>query len=593
MGIISNAMLIISGVYLALGLIYLRFWLGERSRRDYLAFGVCALFVSLYAWCEIGMMRSQTPTAYLFYAKWSFVVGAVFVTAIAWFAYTSLYGRRWPFYVYCALRAFSLVIHEALPNGINFIEITGIGQTSFAGESLAYPIAIRNPWMVLPQLLHFYLVVYCMDASIRTWRSGNRRRAVIVGTGILLFGLTILATGINLFLAFISIPIFVSFSIFFVIGPILYELNYDMHRAAMLSEKLEEREARLSETLEYLQLSAAAGSVGMWTRKVGDEEIWASEKAGEIWGLPRGATVSRAELLQHIHPDDRELFATTSRELEGERNDFRTEYRMVLSDGEVRWLQTSGKVDEVNGSRIIRGAVVDITKLKLAENAIRELGQKLVDAQEKERARLAFELHDDLNQSIALLTIKLTVLQDRGHDLASVKDELNAIVSDLQRLSRDVHRISHELHPSKLEYLGLEAAVKALCREFSSKHKLEVDFASKAMPGDLSRVVSLCLYRITQESLNNLVRHSGAEQARVDLTWDPHEIRLSVLDNGKGFDVEAARAKGGLGLISMTERARHVNGRVDITSSVGAGARIEVRIPLERHAGVAAYARDN
>jgi len=233
----------------------------------------------------------------------------------------------------------------------------------------------------------------------------------------------------------------------------------------------------------------------------------------------------------------------------------------------------------VNGDRFIRGAIVDITKLKLAEEAIHDLTGKLMTAQEKERARLARELHDDLSQSIALLAIQLATLRNEPKDLAYVKDQLDQFVSDVKRLSVDVHRISHELHPARLTQLGLETSLRGLCRELSAVHVLEIDFEAENLPRDLPQDISLCLYRVTQESLQNVIKHSGAPSARVSVKLENGEVHLSVSDNGIGFDPEAAKAKA-LGLISIDERVRAVKGDVKVISGVGAGTKIDVRIPV-------------
>ncbi|HKP69641.1 MAG TPA: histidine kinase [Pyrinomonadaceae bacterium] len=582
MGFVSDAELVVSGVYLALGLMYARFWWDEHDRRDYLAFTIACLAAAGFAWCEMGMMVSRTPEQYLHYAWISFLPGTIYLSATAWFIRIHLQGRRWMFWTYLGLRVSALAVHLVLKNGINFREVTGLGQTTLLGETLAFPIAVPNPWMLISHFSHLLLLIYCLDASLQLWKRGDRRKAVVFGLVFSLFESSVILAAAGPLWGLVPVPVFASVPMLLILGAMLYDLNYDMHRAAMLSDKLEEREARLSETLEHLQLSAAAGSVGMWTRTVGAEDIWVSEKAGEIWGFPRGRSVSREELLQQIHPNDRKLFVTTSRELEDGKNDFQLEYRMLSDDANVRWIHTSGKVEEVNGSRIIRGAIVDITKLKLAEDAIRELSRRLVDAQEKERARLARELHDDLSQSIALLAIQLGTLRNDATDLASVKDKLDGIVSDVQRLARDIYRISHELHPVALTQLGLESAIRVYCREFSAKYPVEVDFTAEGVSADMPQATSLCLYRITQEALNNIAKHSGASHAQVNLTSDVAGTRLSVLDDGRGFDPAVAKQKTGLGLISMTERARHVNGKVNVVSSIGEGVRIEVNIPIDR-----------
>src|SRR5436190_19557173 len=146
MGIISKAILIISGVYLALGLMYLRFWGAERAKLSYLAFTISCLSYAIYAWFEVGMIHAGTPENYLFYAWWAFVVGGVGITAFAWFGYLHLQGLKWLFLLYAAMRGLALVLHLTMANGINFRQITSVGNRSILGETLSYPVPDPNPW---------------------------------------------------------------------------------------------------------------------------------------------------------------------------------------------------------------------------------------------------------------------------------------------------------------------------------------------------------------------------------------------------------------------------------------------------------------
>jgi signal transduction histidine kinase len=579
MRIISNAMLIVSGVYLALGLIYLRFWWAERARLAYLAFTISCFCYTLFAWFELGMLRSQTPEEYLFYVWWAAVVGFVGIISFGWFAYLHLHGRKWLFWTHSVLRTLALLLHFIMAKGIHFRQITAVGSRTVLGETLSYPIAVPNPWMALPHFCNLLLVIFFLDASIRCWRRDEHRQALVFGTGTILFGTITLFASPLVFWGLLPFPVMNSFTVLFIIAAMLVELNYELHHAAMLTEKLAERESRLTETLEHLQLSAAAANVGMWTRKVGEEKIWVSEKAGEIWGASRGAQFTREDFLRKIHPDDRVPLGTLIRELEEGKNEFQIEYR-TLKDANVRWIHSRGRVETVNGARFIRGAVVDITKLKMAEEAIHDLSGKLMNAQEKERARLARELHDDLSQSIALLSIQLATLRRNPKDLEHVKKQLDQFVSDIERLLVDVHRISHELHPAKLTQLGLETALHGFCRELSKAHPLEIDFEAENLPRDLPHDISVCLYRVTQESLQNVIKHSGALSARVSVKLENGEVRLSVSDNGNGFDPSAKKAKEALGLISIDERVRAVKGEAKVISAVGAGTRIEVHVPV-------------
>jgi len=392
-------MLMLSGVYLALGLIYLRFWWAERVRTAYLAFSISCLSYSIYTWFELGMMHSRTPEEYLSYAWWAFLPGTVGLIAFAWLVYIHLRGRKWLFVTHSAARILAIVLHVVMANGIHFRQVISVGQRTILGETLSYPIAVQNAWMLVPHLSHLLLVIFFLDSSIRCWRRGERRTALTFGTGTILFGMTILIVPTSVLWGLAPIPLATSLAVLFVLSPMLYELNYDMHHAAMLAETLEEREARLintlgqlqerdarlTETLDQLQLSAAAANVGMWTRKIGDDNIWVSEKAGEIWGFPGGEQFTRKAFLRNIHPADRDLFHTNIRELEEGKSEFQLEYRVLSSDGSIRWIHSRGKVEPINGDRFIRGAIVDITKLKMVEDRLTETLDQLQLAQQAAR----------------------------------------------------------------------------------------------------------------------------------------------------------------------------------------------------------------
>jgi len=157
---------------------------------------------------------------------------------------------------------------------------------------------------------------------------------------------------------------------------------------------------------------------------------------------------------------------------------------------------------------------------------------------------------------------------------------LEEMASRVKELSTEVHRMAYELHPAKLDQLGLEAAARSYCRELAQQSGLRIEFKADAFPRSLPADLALCLYRITQESLQNVVRHSGASEARVELRADSDRVRLMVTDSGKGFEVERARREGGLGLSSMQERVRLLHGTLSVGSEPGRGTRIEASVPL-------------
>ncbi len=208
-----------------------------------------------------------------------------------------------------------------------------------------------------------------------------------------------------------------------------------------------------------------------------------------------------------------------------------------------------------------------------------ELSGRLIHAQEEERGRIARDLHDDLNQRLGLLAFGLAQLSGRVQ-AEETQRNIQELWEQATGLSKDLHRLSHELHPAALENLGLVVAARALCAEVSKQQKVNVEFSEENIPVQPSAGVSLCLFRILQECLNNVCKHSNASAAWVRLTGAAGGIRLTVQDNGIGFDPVDKRNLGGLGLLSMNERLRLVGGTIGIDSVPSGGTSVNVWVPI-------------
>ncbi len=189
------------------------------------------------------------------------------------------------------------------------------------------------------------------------------------------------------------------------------------------------------------------------------------------------------------------------------------------------------------------------------------------------------ELHDDLNQRMAILSIELEQL-GKIMKPKNLNRHLQSVQARAQEISADIHQLSYKLHPSKLDHLGLAAAVKGLCQELSSKGELQVEFEQDGFPANLPEEVTLCVYRIAQEALRNCVKHSSALTARVTLHNTGEEIHLTVADTGRGFDVDSQAMKKGLGFTSMQDRLRIVGGKMQIRAHPRCGTHIEVSVPV-------------
>ena len=275
-------------------------------------------------------------------------------------------------------------------------------------------------------------------------------------------------------------------------------------------------------------------------------------------------SAQRAELVSRLKKDGRvRHFETALRGAQGQT---------------LIWLSSADLID-VDGEPCILVISDDITERKRFEEQLRNVSAHLIRAQEEERNRIARELHDGLNQKLALLCVDLEEFSQTHRD-PGVSQQLNALSVRLQDASADVHGLSHRLHPSKLDHLGLLPAVKSLCRELSGRRGLQIEFVGEESLGRLDKDLALCAYRVVQEALSNAIKHSGALTARVQVKCRKHVLYLLVTDSGKGFSLEVAKLKGRLGLISMEERLRLANGKLIVRSRPNRGTQIEARIPL-------------
>jgi signal transduction histidine kinase len=216
------------------------------------------------------------------------------------------------------------------------------------------------------------------------------------------------------------------------------------------------------------------------------------------------------------------------------------------------------------------------------QQELRALTARLIDLQETQNRYLARELHDAFSQKLAVLGIEMAALaQGPPESFETISARLRLFTEQIGGLSKDIHQISRQLHPAILDDLGLEAALKNECLIFAEQHGIPTEFDPVGIPRNIPDDVALCLYRVAQECLRNVARHANAALVRVTLRAGHNEIALEIVDNGDGFDPEKIKSKGRLGLISVDERCRLVNGKFSVHSEPGKGARVNVRVALE------------
>jgi PAS domain S-box-containing protein len=333
------------------------------------------------------------------------------------------------------------------------------------------------------------------------------------------------------------------------------------------TKRLEDEQViRESET--RFRLIASTAPVIIWTVDENGQTTYVNELWATFTGLSQEEALGDA-WTSVMHPDDlertREAFANAFHR----RGPFQMEHRIRHHDGEFRWIFTQG-VPRYNAEQRFEGYIgsaMDVTDRKEAEQLLSTLSQRLIEAQEQERSRVARELHDDICQRLALLLLSLEGVKQLVKPSGNKPEQaLGHAIEATAALAADVQSLSHRLHSSKL-MMGLAAAALGFCREVSERSRLEVNFQAHGDTAHLPEEVALCLYRILQEALQNAVKHSGSHRVDVSLQGTATDVALTVRDSGVGFQLdEVLKGRRGLGLVSMKERLKLVVGELTIDS---------------------------
>jgi len=337
-------------------------------------------------------------------------------------------------------------------------------------------------------------------------------------------------------------------------------------------------EESLRESEQRLRLAVETGKMYSFEWDVATDVVVRSPERVKVLGDTEPLRFSHGQFMKTVHADDRPRFVATIGGLTPENPTAEVIYRQERGDGSLAWLKSSGRAFFDSDGKLLRviGIVADITDLKRAEEALSAMTRKLVEAQEQERARIGRELHDDINQRLAMLNVEL-------HQLQQNPSEIEERVQELQRqtieILKDVQILSHELHSAKLEYLGVVAGIKNWCKELAERQQVEINWIAD-ISTSISPEVGLTLFRILQEALHNAIKHSGVKRFEVQLQERHNEVHLVITDSGKGFDPKKALQGTGLGLTSMSERVRLINGTISINSNPNHGTKIHVRVPL-------------
>jgi PAS domain S-box-containing protein len=350
---------------------------------------------------------------------------------------------------------------------------------------------------------------------------------------------------------------------------------------AALAEQHEQAAHVVRESEERFRLVANTAPVMIWTAGTDRLCTYVNQPWLEFTGRLLEAELGNG-WAEGVHNEDVKRCLETYARAFDQRQSFAMEYRLRRKDGEYRWIVDIG-VPRFNPDGTFAGYIgscLDVTDRKLAEEALASVGRRLIEAQEEERKWIARELHDDIGQRIALVAVELDRCGQQVTNAPTiVRDHIRQASQLVSDVSDDIQAISHRLHSSKLEYLGLATAAKTFCRDLSEQRHVRIEFKHSDIPAALPKEISLCLFRVLQEALQNAVKHSGAADVSVKVQGTLDGIHLTVSDSGVGFNWRHAVNGRGLGLISMRERLRLVNGELSIQSEPGRGTTILARVP--------------
>jgi PAS domain S-box-containing protein len=582
---------------LVLAIVHLLVWTERRSRGADLAFALVGFGVAALSATELAIATARTPQQYIAGVRWLHAPALVVVVSLVWFVRAYLHaGRRWLAWTACGLRAISLIINFLCPLNLNFLQISSLHQTVILGQAVTYGVGEPNPWMLVGQLSLLLWMIFMIDATVTVWRRGERRRALIVGGGAVVFSAHGLVVAVLVAWQLIPTPFLSSVGYLVLLSAMAYELSRGMLRASQLAEDLHESDARAS-------LAADAAGLGYWTWDVANDQIWASERARSLIGFPPAQPFNLQRFLLQVHPDDRQAVQDAIARLAANGTGYEVEYRIALPDGCTRWLASRGNVERNDQGRptVMRGVSMDITARKRAAEREREVGQLREELSHISRVttmgQLASALAHEINQPLGAMlrnaeAAELLLKRD-SPDL----EELRAIIADIQkddqragdvidRLRRLLKRQDVKLSP--LSVGPLLDDVAALVRSHASARHVQLTVESAPhMPEVMGDRVQL------QQVLLNLVLNaidavSGQPPerrvvaVRAQRECD-HGVEVTVRDKGHGVPTDrlsrifepffTTKPEGlGMGLpISCTIIEAH-GGRISARNNPDAGA---------------------
>ena len=598
----------IAAACLTLAAVHLPVWLRTRDAEATFAFALAAISTALLAFCELYMLKAQTTEGYALAQKMAQVPVVLLLLSLA--AFTQHYldtGWRWLAIAGVGLRVVSLVFNFTTGVNMNFLEVTGLAKFRLLGDDVVVAIGVPNPWSAIGELGLLMVAVFVAHAALTTWRHGRRAVAASVG-GSLTF-LMLAGVSQSLQTGWGRAPASPSTVSLFALGLVLvmgYALSADLLRAKRLAVELGERE-------HDADLAAEAANIGIWTRDMVRGRISASKKWRELFGFASDEPITLERVLERVHPDDRSDFNDRLEQAAGQQGDYRSDLRLVLPDGQLRWIAALGRVEyDAKGRPLCsRGACIDITERKNAEREMLSLRHDIahvgrVSVMGQLSAALAHEINQPLGAILRNAEAAALFLQHPTPDLHEIGAILDDIRKDDQRAGEVIDRMRTLLRREDVEMTALEISevlgdVGMLLRsDAAARHvTLRLDVPPRLPPVHGDRVQ-------IQQVLLNLVLNAmdaldgvGASSRTVTVAARPDargSVEISVADSGRGIAPDqlarifepffTTKSKGiGMGLSISRSIIESHGGRLWAENRAPQGATFRFTLPIAERRG--------
>ena len=573
-----------------LAAVHLLVWFRQPAGRAHLAFAMTAIFVAAIAPLELLMVRAQTIGQFGTAIRWMHLPASLLTFSLVWFLWLDFRtGRLWLACAACGLRALALILNFSFTPNLNYREITGLKQVAlFGGESVSASVGVVNPWSLIGQLSTLFLFLYMLDASVTLWRRGDfseRRRAVVVGGSMVFFILTLGSNIVLILAGFIVSPFFLSFPFMAIVAAMGYELSLDVIKAGQLSLEVKTERRQAEEAKNNLAAIVESSIDAILSKTLDGTIISWNAGAEKMYGYSPSEMIGQRVSILAPTDVNGEVPEILERIRRGESMDHLETVRVTRDGRRVDVSLTISPIKDEHGTIIGASTIArDITRRKRDQEVLQQLSGRLLALQDEEHQRIAAELHDGLGQSLAIIKNRaLMGLRDQTNQ-NKVMEQLEEIAATATSSILEVRGIAHNLRPYELDRLGLVAAIESMIERISDSTPLSLFADMDRIEGLLSPEAETSVYRIIQEGLNNVVKHSNAAAGRIEIKKSVKHLTISVQDNGIGISRSAPTDNGnnvgGFGLAGIAERVRLLGGSFAIDSQPTRGTTLTVRLEL-------------